>query len=237
MSTSSSRPGYGALIASGIPCRSWRRSRRRGSRLFSARRSREITSCGRLGSAFVPRSVANLLAIAVVVTTACTFLRPPTTEPASPLPQWRGLHAQYVERASRGSIDVLFLGDSITMQWSRSPLWASQLAPLGADNFGVDGDGTRQVLWRIENGELNGISPKVVVLLIGVNDLIDGDSPQAVRDGTLALVREISARLPKTTILSLAIFPVGRTPRDDRTKVASTNALVSAALPSNVRRL
>ena len=123
------------------------------------------------------------------------------------------------------------------MQWSRSPLWASQLAPLGADNFGVDGDGTRQVLWRIENGELNGISPKVVVLLIGVNDLIDGDSPQAVRDGTLALVREISARLPKTTILSLAIFPVGRTPRDDRTKVASTNALVSAALPSNVRRL
>jgi len=168
---------------------------------------------------------------------SCNPFRPATTSPQSPLPQWQALHQQYVARAARGGIDVLFLGDSITMQWSKSPLWANALVPLGAENFGVDGDGTRQVLWRVTNGELDGIAPKVVVLLIGINDLLDGDPPDAVRDGTLAVIREIEARLPRATVVSLAIFPVGRHPLPQRAAAARTNDLVTAALPPGVRRL
>lgn len=184
----------------------------------------------------MPRASLALLLVAVAAV-SCGGLRSPTTAPRSPLPQWQVLHQQYVARAARGGIDVLFIGDSITMQWSRSPLWASQLAPLGAENFGVDGDGTRQVLWRVTNGELDGIAPKVAVLLIGINDLIDGDPPEAVRDGTLAVIREIQARLPGTRILSLAIFPVGRHPVPERAAAARTNALVTAAAPASVQRL
>ena len=177
------------------------------------------------------------LALVVVCTASCGLFRPATTTPQSPLPQWQALHQQYVARAARGGIDVLFIGDSLTMQWSKSPLWASELVPLGAENFGVDGDGTRQVLWRVTNGELDGIAPKVVVLLIGINDLIDGDPPDAVRDGTLAVIREIQARLPKTQILSLALFPVGRHPVPQRIAAARTNDLVNTAVPPSVRRL
>jgi beta-glucosidase len=183
------------------------------------------------------RRSAVIAIVAVLVAASCGLFRPATTDPAPPLPQWQALHQQYVTRAARGGIDILFIGDSLTMQWSRSPLWASDLAPLGAENFGVDGDGTRQVLWRITNGELDGSAPKIVVLLIGINDLIDGDSPEAVRDGTLAIIREIQARLPRTRILSLAIFPVGRHPVPQRTAAARTNELVTAAVPGSVRRL
>lgn len=155
----------------------------------------------------------------------------------SPLPQWQGLHRQYVERAAQGGIRVLLLGDSITMQWSRSPRWASDLVPLGAESFGVDGDGTRQLLWRIANGELDGIAPQVVVVLIGINDVIDGDPPEAVRDGTVAILNEIHRRLPRARILSLAIFPVGRNAVPQRAAAARANELVNAAAPDSVRRL
>jgi lysophospholipase L1-like esterase len=178
-----------------------------------------------------------LAIVLILVSTSCGVFRPSTLTPMSPLPQWQALHRQYVDRASAGGVRVLLLGDSITMQWDRSPLWESELAPLGSANFGVDGDGTRQVLWRITNGELRGISPEVVVLLVGINDLIDGDSPEAVRDGTLAIVNEVSARLPRTRILSVGIFPVGRRPVPQREAAARTNALVTAAVPATVRRL
>jgi lysophospholipase L1-like esterase len=177
------------------------------------------------------------LGLFVVLVSGCSLFRPATTTPMSPLPQWQGLHRQYVDRAAQGGIQVLFLGDSITMQWSKSPLWASELVPLGAENFGVDGDGTRQVLWRVTNSELNGISPRVVVLLIGINDVLDGDSPEAVRDGTLAVIREIQSRLPQTRILSVAIFPVGRHQVPQRTAAARVNELVTQAAPPSVRRV
>lgn len=182
-------------------------------------------------------SLGCRIALIVISAVSCTAFRPPPTAPQSPLPQWQALHQQYVARAARGGIDVLFIGDSITMQWSKSPLWLSELAPLGAESFGVDGDGTRQVLWRVTNGELDRIAPKVVVLLIGINDVIDGDSPEAVRDGTLAVIREIQARLPQTRILSLAMFPVGRHLVPQRTAAARANELVTGALQSSVRRL
>jgi len=81
-------------------------------------------------------------------------------------------HAQFLERAKQGDIDLLFLGDSITDRWPRvgEESWV-KLAPFKPADFGVEGDCTEHLLWRIEHGELDAISPKVVVVLIGSNNV------------------------------------------------------------------
>src|SRR5438128_8879219 len=81
-------------------------------------------------------------------------------------------HAQFLERSKQGNIDILFLGDSITNRWPRVGEWSwRKLAPYKPANFGIDADCTEHVLWRLEHGELDAISPKVVVLLIGSNNV------------------------------------------------------------------
>src|SRR5204863_5834320 len=91
----------------------------------------------------------------------------------------KGRHDKFVEIAKRGAVDVLFLGDSITDAWggeghgrgSGAAIFEKEYKPLKAANFGIGGDRTQHVLWRLQNGELEGIQPKVVMLMIGTNNL------------------------------------------------------------------
>jgi lysophospholipase L1-like esterase len=181
-----------------------------------------------------PKRIAALLATVLL---CCSQPRPPTTVGVPPLPEYRDLHARYVAAAARDAIDVLLVGDSITYQWSTSPLWESALAPLRAANFGVPGDGTREVLWRLANGELSGVAPKIVVLLIGSNDIVGGDPPEAVRDGILAVISEIQRRLPTSHVLLVAILPTGGALVKWNDAIDRTNALVELARPRDVRWL
>ncbi|MEZ0299653.1 MAG: GDSL-type esterase/lipase family protein [Candidatus Methylacidiphilales bacterium] len=106
---------------------------------------------------------------------------------------------------------MLFIGDSITAGWTASKdVWQKYYGAYHPANFGIGGDRTQNVLWRIENGELDGISPKVVVLLIGVNN---GGGPEAAR-GARKVVEAIRAKLPQSRILLLGIFPHGHSPTD-----------------------
>src|SRR5687767_6832212 len=86
---------------------------------------------------------------------------------------WMRRHERYVVRAQEGSIDLLFVGDSLTEGWGLrgAAAWQRFFAPLRAAHFGASGDRTQQVLWRLSHGELTGFSPAVVVLLIGTNNL------------------------------------------------------------------
>lgn len=142
-----------------------------------------------------------------------------------PDPNWLRRHESFVAIARQGGVNVLFLGDSITDAWRRDgsmggkKIWDEQFAPLGAANFGISGDRTQHVLWRIENGELEGIQPKAVVLMIGTNNTgfeSDGttprNSPSEVVAGVGAVVEQLRARLPQAKILLLAIFPRGEKP-------------------------
>src|SRR5690242_16347790 len=86
------------------------------------------------------------------------------TEPAPRTGAWMDLHKSYIERARKGSIDLLFLGDSITQGWAENDVWKRHYAPRNAANFGIGGDRTQHLLWRIENGELDGLTPRAVVL-------------------------------------------------------------------------
>lgn len=138
-------------------------------------------------------------------------------------------HAELVRQAQAGA-EVMFLGDSITEGWryGGASVWKKDFAPLGAANFGISSDRTQNVLWRIQHGELNAaLPPKVVVLLIGVNN-ITSDPPSHVSAGVAAILREIAERAPKARVLLLGIFPF-REKADDpmRQKVRDANALLA----------
>src|SRR5262249_58162244 len=87
-----------------------------------------------------------------------------------PDPNWLKRHAGFFAIAKKGDVDVLFLGDSITDAWRGQAAWKKYFEPLKAANFGIGGDRTEHVLWRISNGELEGIRPKGAVIMIGTNN-------------------------------------------------------------------
>lgn len=115
-------------------------------------------------------------------------------------------HAKILAQEGRQrSIDLLFIGDSITTHWEQDPSWQSYFGKYNAADFGVDADRTENLLWRIEHGELDHITPKVVVLLIGTNNI--GDSAEETYRGIHKIVQEIHHKLPKSQLLLMGIFP------------------------------
>lgn len=138
---------------------------------------------------------------------------------------WKDRHEQCVRMTKYGRADVAFLGDSITQGWEGEGeyVWDTEVAPYKAANFGFSGDRTDHVLWRLNNGELIGMHPKLVVLMIGTNNIGQGQTPEATAEGVKAVVRTLLDKLPKARVLLLGIFPRGATTSDDlRVKVAKT---------------
>lgn len=128
-----------------------------------------------------------------------------------------------IERAKRGGIDVVFIGDSLTQGWDKD-LWAARYEPLKAVNFGIGGDGTPQVLWRIEHGLLDGYSAKAVVLMIGINNTWPGYPPEDTIKGIETCLTSIRAKQPKTRIVLFGVLPAFDAGNDVRAKVRAINA-------------
>jgi lysophospholipase L1-like esterase len=120
-------------------------------------------------------------------------------------------HESFVEIAKKGEAQVVFLGDSITAGWNgQKALFEKEYAQYKAANFGIGGDRTQHVLWRVENGEFEGIKPKVVVLMIGTNNSGVGEnSVEQIAAGIKNIIDAIHKRTPDTKVLLLAIFPRG----------------------------
>jgi lysophospholipase L1-like esterase len=127
-----------------------------------------------------------------------------------PYDQWMERHNRVVERVKRGDVGIAFIGNSLTQRWESSglPIWNKYYAPRNAVNMGFDGDGTQNVLWRLDHGEIDGISPKLAVVLIGSNH-VNGYSIEQISDGIKAVCCRIKTKLPETKILLLAILPRG----------------------------
>ena len=118
-------------------------------------------------------------------------------------------HAEFLERGRAGPIGVLRLGDSITEGWNKAPhVYERYYGKLDPANFGIGGDQTQHVIWRIENGELDGIHPKVVVLMIGTNNS-GSHTAEEIAAANKKIVEMIRAKIPETKVLLLAIFPRG----------------------------
>ncbi len=150
----------------------------------------------------------------------------------APRPEKRWTDRQDVinGRAAAGDVDVIFLGDSITQGWERkgAKVWEKYFAPLKAMNAGIGGDRTEHVLWRLDNGNIKGISPKVAVVMIGTNNSRTNTSQQ-IAAGITAIVEKLRAKLPDTKVLLLAIFPRGVDDADPlRQTNAGANAIVKA---------
>ncbi|HMP84383.1 MAG TPA: platelet-activating factor acetylhydrolase IB subunit [Verrucomicrobiota bacterium] len=134
-------------------------------------------------------------------------------------------------RENPGECDIAFIGDSITHQWETAgkEVWAKYYGGRKCLNFGVGGDRTEHVLWRFEQGQLNGIKPRVAVLMIGTNNSNknkDGTEQYAdaeILEGVLAVIKQIRERLPDTKLIVLGIFPRGQTFSTQRGKILQVN--------------
>jgi lysophospholipase L1-like esterase len=147
---------------------------------------------------------------------------------------WIARHEEYVAVAKKGDVDLLFLGDSITDGWrwgnGGSKIWPEMYEPRHAANFGIGWDRIQNVLWRVENGELENIQPKVVVLLIGTNNTGNEDdgrprntTPEIIA-GISNLTSRIQSRVPGSKILLLGLFPRGEKSDPICAQVKAVNA-------------
>jgi len=151
---------------------------------------------------------------------------PETVVPRPREGRWMDMHREFIERAKKGNVDLLFLGDSITQGWNDNEVWKRFYGPRNAANFGIGGDRTQHVLWRIQNGELDGIEPKVVVLMIGTNNA-SSSTDDEIAQGITAIVEELRHRLPRARILLLGVFPRGQKPDATREKLQAVNARIA----------
>jgi lysophospholipase L1-like esterase len=140
-------------------------------------------------------------------------------------------HQRFVKTAQEGNADLLFLGDSITAGWNgKKAIWDKAFGQYKPANFGIGGDRTQHVLWRITNGELDGIKPKTVVLMIGTNNS-GSDSAEGIAKGVTVIVETIRAKQPQAKILLLAVFPRGDRPSGKlgltNEKLKQVNAIIA----------
>jgi lysophospholipase L1-like esterase len=153
----------------------------------------------------------------------------------------RAAHAQLLEKARTGRIDLYFLGDSIVRRWGTADElyrdlyanWRHNFHGWNAADFGWGSDTTWNVLWRIENGELDGVNPKIIVVLAGTNDLDafprgrDSDDARikSVTDGVAAIESVCHEKAPRATVVVNSLPP-----RNDRRELLPVIARINARL-------
>ncbi|CAN7249531.1 GDSL-type esterase/lipase family protein [Pseudoduganella sp. LjRoot289] len=162
-------------------------------------------------------------------TSACATTAAPRAVdyPWMSMTRWNQMHDDQAARAARGGVDVMFVGDSLTEMWPKA-LWDANFGGLKAANFGIGGDRTGNVLWRLQNPAIAALKPKVVVLMIGVNNInLCGDKPEQVFGGIQAVVAALRKQYPDARILLNAVLPEGAiADAPERQSVVALNKLV-----------
>lgn len=183
------------------------------------------------------------LSVALFALVCLTWLTVPQPATAADPPQhdavtatprdddwWKERH-ELINSRTKQQVDLLFIGDSITHGWEGDgkEVWEKYYAPRHAMNAGIGGDRTQQVLWRLENGNVEGIKPKLAVLMIGTNNSNGEDNTATeIADGIKAIVTKLREKSPETKVLVLAIFPRGDKPNPQRDKISEVNKQVAA---------
>lgn len=154
-------------------------------------------------------------------------------QPSSVIPapreekDWMARHNAMNERVKKGNADLIFIGDSITQGWEGpgKDTWQKYYEKRNAVNLGISGDCTQHVLWRLDNGNIQGISPKVAVIMIGTNN--SNDKAEEIAAGIEAIVKKLREKLPQTKVLLLAIFPREEKPGELRAKLIKVNEIIA----------
>lgn len=160
-----------------------------------------------------------------------TGMMPLTTTQGTTVPQQAvtGRHLEFMDIASHGDINLVFLGDSITDFWRTKGLkvWGETWGPMKAADFAISGELVQQTLWRVENGELDGYKAKLVVVMIGTNNLRRW-SDREIADGIKVLCAAIQKHQSDAKLLLLGIFPRGEKADDPaRQRIKNINAEIA----------
>jgi lysophospholipase L1-like esterase len=161
---------------------------------------------------------------------------PVTQDRSWPQYDWARRHELTSAAVKRSKPQILFIGDSITHFFGGEQFdgyalrgkntWDEFYAPRNAGNLGFGWDKTENVLWRLQHGAVDGIAPKLIVMMIGTNNT--GDCSAAdIAQGIISIVSELNQRLPQSKILLLGIFPRGEKPNPQREKIAVINQLLA----------
>ncbi len=161
---------------------------------------------------------------------------PVTQDRSWPSYDWQKRHELTSAAVKRAKPQILFIGDSITHffggeQFDSYALrgqqtWGEFYAPRNAGNLGFGWDKTENVLWRLQHGAIDGIAPKLIVMMIGTNNTGNCSVPDIVL-GIEAIVLEFEKRLPQSKILLLGIFPRGEKLEAPRVKIAEINQIIA----------
>ena len=151
-----------------------------------------------------------------------------TVPVAKDKPGWLERHESINQKTKEGPIDLLYIGDSIVQNFDKQgkDVWDQYYAPRYALNMGISGDRTQHVLWRLDHGNIDGLSPKLAIVMIGQNNG-GHNSASEIADGVTAIVQKLRARLPQTKILLTAIFQRRQNPTPERAVLAEANEILS----------
>lgn len=168
-----------------------------------------------------PKVVLYLLSAVLMLSLPQTGLTAPAEATTTPTsrdkdPGWLPRHNEKVKLAKKGNVDLVFIGDSITHGFEKKgkAVWDQYYAKRNALNLGFGGDRTEHVLWRLDHGEIEGIAPKLAIVMIGTNNTRNKSKPEQIAAGVQAICTKLRSKLPDTRILLLAIFPRGPKPTD-----------------------
>jgi beta-glucosidase len=177
-------------------------------------------------------SLLLFLGIALAAVSTALGQQDPPLWKITPVPRqddwWKQRHESFNERVKKGNVDLIFIGDSITHGWEGAgkDVWEKFYAKRNAVNLGIGGDGFEHVLWRLDNGNIDGINPKLAVLMIGTNNV--ANPAEKIAEGVKLNVELLRKKLPNTKILVLAIFPRNKDTQDPlRQNLDKTNRIIS----------
>lgn len=158
----------------------------------------------------------------------------PVGPPGSPTPRvevpawWQRRFESMNARLKHDNADLIFIGDSITQRWEQDgkEVWKRYYSKRNAVNLGIDGDRTQQVLWRLDHGNIDGISPKLAVLMIGTNNILSAPA-EDIAKAIQVIVERLRTKLPRTKILVLGILPRAATNGDKEEDVREMIAKIN----------
>jgi len=159
------------------------------------------------------RHCSSVTALVALLFASTAFAQDKPNDAVVPAPRdgnWMKRHDSFNARVKEGNADLIFIGDSITQGWevNGKAVWEEFYAKRNAVNLGISGDRTQHVLWRLDHGNVEGINPKLAVLMIGTNNSGTNTSEQ-IAEGVKLIVEKLRAKLPNTKVLVLAVFPRG----------------------------
>jgi len=150
-------------------------------------------------------------------------------------PGWMERHESMNAKARQGKIDLIYIGDSIVQRYEGvgKPVWDHYYAPRNALNLGISGDRTQHVIWRLGHGNIDGLNPKLAIVMIGQNNGGHNTAPE-IAEGVTEVVKRIRTKLPNTKILLLGIFQRREKPTPERAVLAEANNIISKLADSSV---